>query len=281
MMAIIRNTFSPFIQPQEAKLIPAQLRNIQNQPDAFQQMFQPQSVDVQQLNLSNQLSSIANQSPTSTADRFQQQYETATDNARALPTPTPVANNSIAATQTNPITNFMVNSKVRPDFQQFYNQLTSITQIGEDATAAEILKAQARRQELFNQLNSINVGNNSVPVKLNSNAISSSGPNPVKTDRVSNQRLGKELAAQVGWTGSQWNAFNQLVMKESGWNNNAQNPTSTAFGIGQFLNSTWGSYGIPKTSDPKQQITAMIRYIKARYGNPQNALNFHLQHNWY
>lgn len=76
-------------------------------------------------------------------------------------------------------------------------------------------------------------------------------------------------------------ALVKLWDRESGWNPQAQNPTSTAFGIAQFLNGTWKGTGFEKTSDPYQQIDAGLAYIKARYGTPSNALNFHLQNNWY
>lgn len=96
-----------------------------------------------------------------------------------------------------------------------------------------------------------------------------------------NQALGRQLAAQIGWTGSMWNALNALVMSESGWNATAQNPTSTAYGIGQFLDSTWASVGAVKTSIPLLQIQAMFRYIMQRYGNPLGAWAFKQSHGWY
>lgn len=102
----------------------------------------------------------------------------------------------------------------------------------------------------------------------------------VASDYAANRALGQKLAAERGWTGSLWDAYNRLVMKESGWNNQAQNPTSTAYGIGQFLDSTWKGYGA-KTSDPATQIRYMLDYIAGRYGDPQKALQFHLANNWY
>jgi hypothetical protein len=84
--------------------------------------------------------------------------------------------------------------------------------------------------------------------------------------------LGQRLAAQLyGWIGAQWNALFQLWNNESGWNPNAQNPTSTAYGIAQFLNSTWATVGATKTSDPGGQIVAGLRYIRQAYGSPGNA----------
>ncbi|WJN63384.1 hypothetical protein [Streptomyces phage phiScoe55] len=88
------------------------------------------------------------------------------------------------------------------------------------------------------------------------------------------KQLGKAMAAERGWTGSEWEALEQLWTNESDWNPDAQNPTSTAYGIAQFLDSTWAGYGIKKTSDPERQIEAGLRYIKARYGKPSAALAF-------
>ncbi len=88
-----------------------------------------------------------------------------------------------------------------------------------------------------------------------------------------NVALGRQLAARYGWTGRQWDALYNLGMKESGWRNTAQNPTSSAYGIGQFLDKTWGTVGGRKTSDPRLQIQYMLKYIAQRYGNPMNALS--------
>lgn len=97
---------------------------------------------------------------------------------------------------------------------------------------------------------------------------------------AANRRLGMQLNAQRGWS-SHWAALDALVMSESGWRNTAQNPTSTAYGIGQFLNSTWAGVGYRKTSDPRTQILAMLEYIARRYGNPSRAWAFKRSHNWY
>lgn len=101
-----------------------------------------------------------------------------------------------------------------------------------------------------------------------------------------NKRLMQQMAqAMYGWgNGSQWNALNTLEMHEAGYNQFAQNPNSTAYGIGQFLDQTWGGFG-PKTSDPKLQIQYMLEYIKGKYGTPVNAWNKYYQHpggvGWY
>lgn len=95
--------------------------------------------------------------------------------------------------------------------------------------------------------------------------------------------LGERLAAEVGWVGNEWLALKDLWTKESGWRNTAQNPTSTAYGIAQFLNSTWKGTGYTKSSDPVIQIKAGIIYIRNRYRTPSRALAFWLSKkpHWY
>lgn len=83
------------------------------------------------------------------------------------------------------------------------------------------------------------------------------------------------------WESSQWSSFEALVMRESKWDNLAQNPKSTAFGIGQFLDSTWETVDCKKTDDEYKQVSCMIDYIEARYKTPQKALEFHLKKNYY
>lgn len=92
----------------------------------------------------------------------------------------------------------------------------------------------------------------------------------------------QQKAQAYGWgSGAQWNALNSLVMSESGYCHTIKNPTSTAYGIGQFLDTTWATVGGHKTSSASIQIDLMLKYIKMRYTNPINAWNFHLSHNWY
>lgn len=265
-MAIIRQTFQPYIAPQPAQLMPTrqqQVQQPQQQPNAFNQMFQPQPTSITPQQDNQQ----------STSDRLQQQFAAGTENARALPQLTPVANNPIAATQTNSVANFLNTTSVRPTFDNFYNQLQSNLQIGQNATAAEEAAAQFRIQQLFNSLG--NSGGNGGSVNV--------GPvqGPGSVSAKANESMGQQLAAQRGWSGAEWNALDKLGMMESGWRNTAQNPTSTAFGIGQFLNSTWAGTGFTKTSDPRQQILAMLKYISSRYGDPINALRHEMQQHWY
>ena len=94
--------------------------------------------------------------------------------------------------------------------------------------------------------------------------------------------MGRDAAAKRGWgMGAQWNALSWIIGKESGWRPTAQNPTSTAYGLFQFLNGTWASTGIAKTSNPALQAEAGMRYISARYGTPIGAQSFWQRNHWY
>jgi tape measure domain-containing protein len=89
-----------------------------------------------------------------------------------------------------------------------------------------------------------------------------------------------KIAQAKGWSLSDWRA---LVMKESGGNPAARNPSSGAYGLGQFLGGTaraYAKYGA-LSSDGSDQIRAMAQYISDRYKTPSAALAFHNAHNWY
>lgn len=100
----------------------------------------------------------------------------------------------------------------------------------------------------------------------------------------------KSKFGQYGWNDQDYKALVWLWNKESGdpenkttvlWNPLADNENSTAFGIAQFLDGTWGTVGGHRTEDPWRQMDYGMEYIAQRYGNPRNALAFHLQNNWY
>lgn len=54
-----------------------------------------------------------------------------------------------------------------------------------------------------------------------------------------------------------------------------------AWGLFQFLGSTWAGTGIAQTSDPYWQTRAGIRYIKNRYHTPAGAVSFWRANHWY
>jgi membrane protein involved in colicin uptake len=87
--------------------------------------------------------------------------------------------------------------------------------------------------------------------------------------------------SKLGGNRSQFSCLEHLWGKESGWNPNAQNRSSTAYGIPQFLNSTWAGTGIGKTSNGYRQIDAGLIYIDSRYGSPCGAWSHSRSTGWY
>jgi hypothetical protein len=85
-----------------------------------------------------------------------------------------------------------------------------------------------------------------------------------------NRALGREMAADRGWTGAEFAALDRLWQGESGWSNTARNPSSGAFGIPQALPaSKMGAAGAG--GNPRAQIAWGLAYIAQRYGDPANA----------
>lgn len=94
-------------------------------------------------------------------------------------------------------------------------------------------------------------------------------------DTVKNYSCGKVLQK---WDMNQWSYFDELVKRESNWNPKAINKTSGACGIPQSypcakLGENW--------EDAYWQIDWMIEYVEERYGNPQKAIEWHNEYNWY
>ena len=92
----------------------------------------------------------------------------------------------------------------------------------------------------------------------------------------------REAMAPYGWDqGAQWDAVDWIIQRESGWNPNAVNPSSGAFGLPQFLGSTKDQYLPDSSPNPRVQGDAMARYIRDRYGDPLRAKAFWEANNWY
>jgi hypothetical protein len=117
-----------------------------------------------------------------------------------------------------------------------------------------------------------------VPAGASGGSVAPVGGSVGGNDAV-NQALGRSMAALYGWgSGAEWTALNDVVMEESGWNDEAANPTSDARGIAQNING-WGP-GYEAGNAP-QQIAWLLSYIKQRYGDPIAAQQFHLANGWY
>lgn len=74
-----------------------------------------------------------------------------------------------------------------------------------------------------------------------------------------------------------------ILTKESHMNPKAKNPTSSAKGVGQLLDSTYKNIGLKHSADPIAQVVASVAYISRHYGSGSAcaAKAFWLQHSYY
>lgn len=72
---------------------------------------------------------------------------------------------------------------------------------------------------------------------------------------------------------AQFACLRPLWARESGWRANANNPTSTAFGIAQRLDET--------STDWRVQVDNGVAYIKGRYGSACAAESHEVRDGWY
>ncbi|MBD5786565.1 G5 domain-containing protein [Cellulosimicrobium terreum] len=94
--------------------------------------------------------------------------------------------------------------------------------------------------------------------------------------------LGRLMAAEHGWTGSQWTCLENLWNRESGWSTTADNPTSSAYGIPQALpGSKMATKGADWATNPETQIAWGLDYIAGSYGSPCGAWAHSQATSWY
>ncbi len=94
--------------------------------------------------------------------------------------------------------------------------------------------------------------------------------------------IARALLSEFGFSSSQFNCLESLWNRESGWRVNADNPSSSAYGIPQALpGSKMASAGSDWATNPATQIRWGLGYIKSRYGSPCGAWGHSQSHGWY
>jgi hypothetical protein len=97
----------------------------------------------------------------------------------------------------------------------------------------------------------------------------------------------REIARQIlknkfGYGESQFDCFNNIIIRESMWRVTATNPSSGAYGIPQALpGSKMASAGSDWRTNPATQIIWAVGYMNDRYGSPCAAWSFKRAHGWY
>lgn len=108
------------------------------------------------------------------------------------------------------------------------------------------------------------------------------GGSHVSGDRARNKAIMQHVFAEFGWgSGPAWAAQDFVEMREAGYDNLAQNPFTSAFGMGQFVDATWATVGLQKTKDPYLQALGMARYEGQRYNGPIGAAAHERAVGWY
>ncbi|WP_204163350.1 lytic transglycosylase domain-containing protein [Nocardioides gilvus] len=94
--------------------------------------------------------------------------------------------------------------------------------------------------------------------------------------------IARALLPDFGFADSQFNCLDLLWIRESNWRWNADNPSSSAYGIPQALpGSKMSTAGADWESNPETQIKWGLGYIKNRYGNPCAAWDHSQRVGWY
>jgi hypothetical protein len=97
------------------------------------------------------------------------------------------------------------------------------------------------------------------------------------------QAIGYAMLPSFGFSQStQWGCLLDLWNRESGWEYDAENPYSGAYGIPQALpGDKMASAGADWQTDPATQIRWGLGYIQSIYGTPCGAWNFELANGYY
>ncbi|MCO7239275.1 lytic transglycosylase domain-containing protein, partial [Aeromicrobium sp. CnD17-E] len=94
--------------------------------------------------------------------------------------------------------------------------------------------------------------------------------------------VAQAMLSDFGWDASQFQCLDNIWTQESGWQVDAENPGSGAYGIPQSLpGSKMASAGSDWQTNPATQIRWGLGYIQDRYGSPCEAWSFKQGAGWY
>ena len=92
--------------------------------------------------------------------------------------------------------------------------------------------------------------------------------------------IARALLPVYGFSSDQFSCLDSLYMSESGWRVDADNPSSSAYGIPQALTQLHELPADYMTS-AEAQIRWGLEYIQGTYGTPCSAWSFKAGHGWY
>ena len=96
------------------------------------------------------------------------------------------------------------------------------------------------------------------------------------------RHIGRILARQAGWTGSEWTCLDALWTRESNWSIDDTNARSGAYGIPQALPADkMATIAADWRDNPVTQIRWGLHYIDVRYGSPCAAWTHSQEYDYY
>ena len=164
--------------------------------------------------------------------------------------------------------------------------ITSRAQEREELAASVQQLAQQRTAALAETGSKIDATEKAVQERLaaeKAQAAKKAAATPKGGTRAQNKELGRQLALQLyGWGGDQFKCYDNIIMRESLWDQYADNPNSSAYGIPQALpGKRMASEGADWRTNPATQIKWGLKYVKERYGTPCRAWSFKRANGWY
>jgi hypothetical protein len=112
-----------------------------------------------------------------------------------------------------------------------------------------------------------------------------SGPAMTRTEDLSQEDpkvVAQALLTEFGYSQDQFSCLDSLWSRESGWRVDANNPSSSAYGIPQALpGSKMATAGADWATNPVTQIRWGLGYIQDRYGSPCGAWGHSESYGWY
>lgn len=123
------------------------------------------------------------------------------------------------------------------------------------------------------------------PAKEAALSADDSGPAITRTEDLSDEDpriVAQALLTEFGYSQDQFSCLDSLWTRESGWRVDANNPSSSAYGIPQALpGSKMATAGADWATNPVTQIRWGLGYIQDRYGSPCGAWGHSQSYGWY
>lgn len=151
--------------------------------------------------------------------------------------------------------------------------------VGDTGASAEVAEVLARRDDVVSRSDRRGETDARKVAALSL----SDGPAVTREENLATgdpRDIARVLLQEYGIAASEFGCLDSLYSSESGWRVDADNPTSSAYGIPQALTAT---HDLPEgyMTSAEVQIRWGLEYIQGRYGTPCSAWSFKSSRGWY